>query len=57
MAKEMTFFEELQWRGLVQEISSPDLIDKINNGGLTLYIGTDPTAVQHKQDQRGYRNC
>ena len=44
MAKEMTFFEELQWRGLVQEISSPDLIDKINNGGLTLYIGTDPTA-------------
>ena len=44
MAKEMTFFEELQWRGLVQDISSPDLIEKINNGGLTFYIGTDPTA-------------
>ncbi len=44
MAKEMTFFEELQWRGLVQDISSPDLIDKLNNGGLTFYIGTDPTA-------------
>jgi tyrosyl-tRNA synthetase len=44
MAKEMTFFEELQWRGLVQDISSPDLIDKINEGGLTFYIGTDPTA-------------
>jgi tyrosyl-tRNA synthetase len=42
--KEMTFFEELQWRGLVQDISSPDLIDKINKGGLTFYIGTDPTA-------------
>ena len=42
--KEMTFFEELQWRGLVQDISSPDLIDKLNNGGLTFYIGTDPTA-------------
>lgn len=40
----MTFFEELKWRGLVQDISSPDLIDKLNNGGLTFYIGTDPTA-------------
>ena len=44
MDKEMTFFEELQWRGLVQDISSPDLIDKLNKGGLTFYIGTDPTA-------------
>ena len=42
--KEMTFFEELQWRGLVQDISSPDLIQKLNEGGLTFYIGTDPTA-------------
>ena len=40
----MTLFEELQWRGLVQDISSPDLIDKLNKGGLTFYIGTDPTA-------------
>ncbi|MBR4693510.1 MAG: tyrosine--tRNA ligase [Bacilli bacterium] len=40
----MTFFEELEWRGLVQDISSPDLIDKLNKGGLTFYIGTDPTA-------------
>ena len=40
----MTLFEELQWRGLVQDISSPELIDKLNNGGLTFYIGTDPTA-------------
>ncbi len=44
MSKEMTFFEELQWRGLVQDISSDELIDKLNNGGLTFYIGTDPTA-------------
>ncbi len=42
--KEMTFYEELQWRGLVQDISSPDLIEKLNEGGLTFYIGTDPTA-------------
>ena len=40
----MTVFEDLEWRGLVQDISSPELIDKINNGGLTFYIGTDPTA-------------
>ena len=42
--KKMTFYEELQWRGLIQDISSPDLIDKLNKGGLTFYIGTDPTA-------------
>lgn len=40
----MTLFEELQWRGLVQDISNPELIDKLNEGGLTFYIGTDPTA-------------
>lgn len=40
----MTFYEELEWRGLVNQISSPDLIDKLNKGGLTFYIGTDPTA-------------
>ena len=40
----MTLYEELKWRGLIQDISSPDLIDKLNKGGLTFYIGTDPTA-------------
>lgn len=40
----MTFFEELKMRGLVESITSDDLIDKINNGGLKFYIGTDPTA-------------
>ncbi len=40
----MTVYEDLKWRGLIQEITSPDLIDKLNNGGLTFYIGTDPTA-------------
>ena len=42
--KKMTLYEELQWRGLVQDISNPELIDKLNKGGLTFYIGTDPTA-------------
>ena len=40
----MKLYDELVWRGLVQEISSPDLIEKLNNGGMTFYIGTDPTA-------------
>lgn len=40
----MNLFEELKWRGLVQEISDENLIDKINNDKLTFYIGTDPTA-------------
>ena len=40
----MTFYEELQWRGLVNQISDEKLIDKLNAGGMTCYIGTDPTA-------------
>lgn len=40
----MKLYDELVWRGLIQDISSPELIEKLNNGGLTFYIGTDPTA-------------
>ena len=40
----MTLFEDLKWRGLIKDISSPDLEKKLNEGGLTFYIGTDPTA-------------
>ena len=40
----MTLYEDLEWRGLVQNISSPELIDRLNKGGMTFYIGTDPTA-------------
>jgi tyrosyl-tRNA synthetase len=40
----MTVYEDLQWRGLIESISDPVLIDKLNQGGLTFYIGTDPTA-------------
>ncbi len=40
----MTLYEELKWRGLIKDISSPELIDKLNKGGLTFYIGTDPTG-------------
>ena len=40
----MTFFEELKWRGLIKDISSDELEDKLNNEKLTFYIGADPTA-------------
>jgi tyrosyl-tRNA synthetase len=40
----MKLYEELQWRNSIAIISSPDLIDKLNEGGLTFYVGTDPTA-------------
>lgn len=40
----MTLYEDLKWRGLVQDISDEKLIDKLNNESLTFYIGTDPTA-------------
>ena len=40
----MTVFEDLKWRGLIKDISSPDLEEKLNKGGLSFYIGTDPTA-------------
>lgn len=42
--KKMKLFDELKWRGLVDNITSEELIDKINEGGLTFYIGIDPTA-------------
>ena len=40
----MTFFEELQWRGLVKDVAGDDIADKLNNEKVTFYWGTDPTA-------------
>ena len=40
----MTLYEELKWRGLIKDISSDELIDKLNQDKLTFYWGTDPTA-------------
>ena len=40
----MGIYEELEWRGLIKDVSSPDLREKLNNGGMTFYIGTDPTG-------------
>ena len=40
----MTFFEELQWRGLIKDMAGEDIADKLNNEKVTFYWGTDPTA-------------
>ena len=40
----MTFFEELEWRGLIKDVAGEDIADKLNNEKITFYWGTDPTA-------------
>ncbi|MGM9877033.1 MAG: tyrosine--tRNA ligase [Bacilli bacterium] len=40
----MNLYEDLMWRGLIKDISSPDLKDKLNNEKISFYWGTDPTA-------------
>lgn len=40
----MGIYEELVWRGLIKDFSAPELKDKLNAGGMTFYIGTDPTG-------------
>ena len=40
----MGIYEELEWRGLIKDVSDPSLKEKLNAGGITFYIGTDPTG-------------
>ncbi|MBQ1482481.1 MAG: tyrosine--tRNA ligase [Erysipelotrichaceae bacterium] len=40
----MGIYEDLVWRGLIKDESSPEIRDLLNKGGLTFYIGTDPTG-------------
>ena len=40
----MKIYDELVWRGLIKDVSSPEVEEKLNNGGMTFYIGTDPTG-------------
>lgn len=40
----MNCYEDLEWRGLIKDVSSPELRKKLNEEKLTFYIGTDPTA-------------
>ena len=40
----MNLYEELEWRGLIKDCSSPKIRDLLNNEKVTFYIGTDPTG-------------
>ena len=40
----MTLFEDLTWRGLIQDVSSPEIQKILDNSCITFYWGTDPTA-------------
>ncbi len=40
----MGIYEELEWRGLIKDVSDPEIKEKLNKGGMTFYIGTDPTG-------------
>ncbi len=40
----MKLFEELKMRGLLKDISSPEIEKKLNEEKITFYWGTDPTA-------------
>ena len=40
----MGIYEELEWRGLIKDVSDPSLKEKLNKGGMTFYIGTDPNG-------------
>jgi tyrosyl-tRNA synthetase len=40
----MNLFEELQERGYIDRITHDELADKLNKGGMTFYVGFDPTA-------------
>ena len=40
----MGIYEELEWRGLIKDVSDPSLKEKLSKGGMTFYIGTDPTG-------------
>ncbi|MBU2512121.1 tyrosine--tRNA ligase [bacterium] len=40
----MKLFDELQKRGFIDRMTHEELPEKLNNGGLTFYVGFDPTA-------------
>ena len=40
----MKIYDELVWRGLIQDVSDSKVKDLLNDGQVTFYIGTDPTG-------------
>jgi tyrosyl-tRNA synthetase len=39
-----TLSEDLAFRGLIHQVTDPDLLGRLDAGGLTVYAGFDPTA-------------
>ena len=39
-----SLYEDLMWRGLIKDTSTPDLKNLLDNGKITFYWGTDPSA-------------
>jgi len=40
----MNLYDELVWRGLINNVTDEAVIEKLNKGELTFYLGTDPTG-------------
>ena len=40
----MNLFDDLKWRGLIGQTAGENIEEAINKGGLTFYIGVDPTG-------------
>lgn len=40
----MKLYDELVWRGLIKDVSSPEIEKMLNEEKITFYWGTDPTA-------------
>ena len=40
----MQLYDELVWRGLIKEVSDPEVEKKLNTESVNFYIGTDPTG-------------
>ncbi len=40
----MNLYEDLKWRGLIGQYAGEGFIDELNKGGLTFYLGIDPTG-------------
>lgn len=40
----MNFYEELQWRGLIHDVTDPRIEQALNEQQLTFYLGADPTG-------------
>ena len=39
-----TLSEDLAFRGLIHQVTDPDLLERLDAGGLTVYAGFDPSA-------------